>query len=67
MSLLTGLVGTSDSGSTAEVASFADTFNIPLVSYMATAMGLTYSGKYPNFQRTVPPDNTLMEVRAYSI
>ena len=29
---------------------------------MATAPELTFSGKYPNFLRTIPPDNELMEV-----
>lgn len=58
----TGIIGTSSSSSTEKVATFSDTFGIPVVSYMATAPELTFSRKFPNFLRTIPPDNELMEV-----
>lgn len=65
--LTLGLVGTADSESTAKVSTFANKFNIPLVSYIATAVDLTYSGLYPNFQRTIPPDDILLEVMGQAL
>ncbi|KAK7087416.1 hypothetical protein V1264_021473 [Littorina saxatilis] len=55
-------LGTSNSGVTGKVATFSNLFEIPVVSYMATAPDLTYSGNYPNFLRTIPPDDDLMQV-----
>lgn len=62
--LTLGIIGTSTSASSADVATSTDAFDIPMVSYMATAQTLTYSGKYPDFLRTIPPDNELVEVMA---
>ncbi|KAK7481553.1 hypothetical protein BaRGS_00027202, partial [Batillaria attramentaria] len=62
--LTLGIVGPTDSGSTADTSSFADDFDIPVVSFAATAPSLTYSGMYPTFLRTIPPDSGLVVVMA---
>ncbi|KAK3084395.1 hypothetical protein FSP39_012853 [Pinctada imbricata] len=60
-SVMLGLVGASSSSVTKDVNEFSSQFNIPLVSYMATAAELSDGAMYPNFMRTVPPDGPLMD------
>lgn len=57
-----GIVGASDSDASIDVSNFAENFNIPVVSFMATAPELSSAQRYPTFMRTIPPDGPLMDV-----
>ncbi|XP_067683866.1 uncharacterized protein [Haliotis asinina] len=57
-----GIVGASDSDASKDVSNFAQNFNIPVLSFMATAPELSSAQMYPTFMRTIPPDGPLMDV-----
>ena len=52
-----GAVGESRSFVTIPITNLLQLFNIPLISYGATASVLSDKLQYPDFLRTVPPDN----------
>ncbi|KAK6192475.1 hypothetical protein SNE40_003935 [Patella caerulea] len=60
--LFLGAIGTSDSGTSMDVAKYFERFNIPMISHAATAPALSDNTEYPSFMRTVPPDGPLMDV-----
>ncbi|KAK3802485.1 hypothetical protein RRG08_043316 [Elysia crispata] len=57
-----GILGASTSGSSMLVSDAGQPYNIPLVSYEATAKQLTAPGMYTNFMRTISPDGPLIQV-----
>ncbi|XP_076434694.1 uncharacterized protein LOC143274691 [Babylonia areolata] len=57
-----GIVTGTSSGTSGQVSVFANQYDIPVVSFTSTAPDLTFSGNYPNFLRTIPPDSGLLTV-----
>ncbi|XP_041349145.1 uncharacterized protein LOC121368478 [Gigantopelta aegis] len=60
--LTLGVIGAYNSGASKEVSTFGAKFDIPVISFSATATVLTKSPDFPTFMRTVPPDSNLMKV-----
>ncbi|GFS13478.1 metabotropic glutamate receptor 3, partial [Elysia marginata] len=57
-----GIVGPSASDAAMLLSDTTKPYNIPLVSYEATATQLTTPGMYTNFMRTISPDGPLIQV-----
>ena len=55
--LVIGAVGPPFSSSAKYISSLLSVFNIPVVSYTATSVELSNKERYPNFFRTILPDN----------
>ncbi len=64
-----GVIGSESSKTTISIANLLTPFNIPMVSYLATAPALSNKFKYPDFYRTVPTDSfqarVIMELLRY--
>ena len=64
-----GLIGSESSTTTIQIANLLTSFDIPMISYLATASPLSYKIKYPDFYRTVPTDSiqarVIMELLAH--
>ena len=59
---ISGVIGGYTSDQTKAVAKFGAKYDIPVISFSATASVLTSSPDYPTFMRTIPPDRHLMGV-----
>ncbi|CAF3778396.1 unnamed protein product [Adineta steineri] len=57
-SSIVGIVGPAFSREAEMIATFADSIDLPVISYSATAPDLSDRMIYPAFYRTVPSDNT---------